>query len=108
MIAATSYHQPSQDARVLPVTPSLEKLDLSPWLSPTRSMQETNLTASGQNYDADDYLETSLHIELTIQDLVKLNTGLIRCGGLATFNYPSPYREQLETLTTQSASTPEH
>ncbi|KAF9914938.1 hypothetical protein FBU30_002289, partial [Linnemannia zychae] len=38
-------------------------------------------------YHADDYSELSQHIESTIEGLAKLNTDLIRCGSIATFNY---------------------
>lgn len=40
-----------------------------------------------QNYQANDYLKLSRHIESTIEGLVKINTDLLRCGSLATLNY---------------------
>lgn len=40
-----------------------------------------------QNYQANNHLKLSQHIESTIEGLVKINTDLIRCGSLATLNY---------------------
>ncbi|KAG0301123.1 hypothetical protein BGZ99_003560, partial [Dissophora globulifera] len=40
-----------------------------------------------ENYGVRDDADVHRHILSTIQDIVKLNTDLIRCGTMATFNY---------------------